>query len=166
MKKFFVGIIVGVILSMAVPAMAESILGKPVEGTFPVYLLGEKLSKDAIVINSTSYLPVRAVSEALGYQVRFENNQVLLERKQDNTGNKTLHYKINSNVLPIRNESPDIPSFEKDGEIYISTSVLEKNYAENLYEEGRLHRFSGRMFIKISDFGLKAVIRDGVMWLE
>lgn len=166
MKRFLMGVIMGVMLSMALPAMADSIIGKPVEGTFPVYLLGEKLSKDALVVNSTSYLPVRILSEAVGYDVRFENNQVLLERKRGSDGNKTFDYKVNSNVLPIRNELPTVPSFMRDNEIYVSTSVLDKTYAEKLAEEGKLYRFNGMMFIRISDFGLKAVIRDGVMWLE
>jgi FlaG/FlaF family flagellin (archaellin) len=166
-RRFFAGIVVGVILMIAIPVMANAIIGKSVEGVFPVYLRGDKLAKDAVVIDSTSYLPVRVLGEALGLDVKLENGQVLLESKQDRDGKKIFHgYKINSNVLPIRTSSLDVPAFQTDGEIYVPTSILDKIYAEKLYEEGKLHRFDGRMFMRISDFGLKAVIKDGVMWLE
>lgn len=166
MKRFFAGIVMGVILTMAVPAIASTIIGKTVGGTFPVYLYGNKLTKDAAVIDSTSYLPVRVLGEALGLDVKFENGQVLLERKQNGDGKKTLDYKINSNVLPIQTTLPDVPAFQINGEIYVPITILDGDYATKLYEEDKFHKFNGKSFMRISDFGLKAVIRDGVMWLE
>ncbi len=175
MKRFFAGIVMGVILTMAVPVIANTNMGKPVEGTFPVYLYGNKLAKDAVVIDSTSYLPVRALGEALSLDVRFENNQVMLERKQDNDGKKHLDYKIMSNKVIVK--TPE-QYYEKNGEIYVLAGQTFGNDKCSLDENGNwVVTLSGRppakafiegsrIWIGISDLGLKAVIRDGVMWLE
>lgn len=57
------------------PAIAEefqNMVGKQVQGQFPVKVNGKELEVQAIVIDGTSYLPIRAISEALGKEVTFD----------------------------------------------------------------------------------------------
>lgn len=166
MKKFLFGFLMGAILMASIPVMANNLIGKNIDGTFPVYLHGNRIDKDAIVVDSTSYLPVRALGDALGLDVRFENGQVLLERKPNKDNRRTFEYRIKSNVFNLKEELADILPFEENGEIYIPTGLLYTADRDRLQDEGKLHFFNARAFIKLSDFGLKAVIRDGIMWLE
>ena len=80
MKKFVAGLVAGIILASVVPVLAEStaILGRPVQGTFPLFINGVRAPKDVVVIDATSYLPVRVSGELFGYDVDFVNREVLL----------------------------------------------------------------------------------------
>jgi hypothetical protein len=94
-KKYLIGGAVGVLLATTASVYADdlvpNLIGKSVEGTFKVKLNGNTVSKDAIVVDGSSYLPVRAAGEALGLNVDFQNNEVLLnnvssEEKGDQMG--------------------------------------------------------------------------------
>lgn len=74
MKKYVVGCLIGFFLSLGFGAHAEvvTMINKIVEGTFPVTVQGSKLPVDAVVIEGSTYLPVRAFGEAIGYTVGFD----------------------------------------------------------------------------------------------
>lgn len=75
MKKIVVGVIIGFVLAFAASAYAdeiESLIGKKIEGEFPVTINGQRLDKKAIVIDGTSYLPVRAIADAVYQNVYFD----------------------------------------------------------------------------------------------
>ncbi len=78
MKKLAVClvIILALVCAGAVYADTSSIVGQAVQGVFPVVVNGQTLSTQAIVINGVSYLPTRAVSDALGATVSFQNGQI------------------------------------------------------------------------------------------
>ena len=62
MKKLLsILLITAMVLSFAPAVMAAD--------GIPVYLNGEKIEKDGIIVNDRTFLPVRALSEALGYTV-------------------------------------------------------------------------------------------------
>lgn len=74
MKKFMMGLIVGVAITAAGSAYAEeiqSLVGKTIQGQFPVKVAGVQLTEQAAVLDGTSYLPVRAIGEALNMDVSF-----------------------------------------------------------------------------------------------
>jgi hypothetical protein len=74
MRKYFVGLIAGIVLSFTVSTQAaeiQSLIGRAVEGEFPVKVKGQKIENPAIVIDGTSYLPVRAIGDALNLAVSF-----------------------------------------------------------------------------------------------
>lgn len=75
MKKFILGVLVGVSITAAGSAYADdvvnSIVGKRVDGEFPIKISGKSLDTKAAVLEGTSYLPVRAVGEALNMDVTF-----------------------------------------------------------------------------------------------
>ncbi|WP_010276399.1 hypothetical protein [Paenibacillus senegalensis] len=77
MRKYLIGAIFGAALTIGITAHAEvsNMIGKAVDGVFPVKLEGELLENEAIVIQGTSYLPVREFAETLGYEVSFDMNE-------------------------------------------------------------------------------------------
>ncbi|MCY9593713.1 hypothetical protein PC41400_21545 [Paenibacillus chitinolyticus] len=87
MKKYLYllfGIFIGLGLSLGIGAHAEvtSMIGKVVEGSFPVLINGEKSEKDALVVDGTSYLPVRSAGQLFGYDVSFIDSQVILKARE------------------------------------------------------------------------------------
>ncbi|WP_159882781.1 hypothetical protein [Paenibacillus puerhi] len=81
------GIIIGIAGSITVSAGAENIqtlVGKKIDGEFPVTLNGKILESSAGVIEGTSYLPVRAIGEALDLTVTFDQIQgIVLSKKEE-----------------------------------------------------------------------------------
>ena len=91
MKKLSVATIVFIlVISVATVAIADvqGMVGKVVQGVFPVSLNGSTLDKQAIVIDGTSYLPVRAVADALNMNASFENNTVILKSTNSSVANR------------------------------------------------------------------------------
>lgn len=92
MRKYIVGMIFGILLSLSTSVYAEEIktlIGRAIEGEFPVHINGKTLSNKAIVIDGTSYLPVREFGEAVGYDVKFDADLgISLEKKLTGTGEK------------------------------------------------------------------------------
>lgn len=85
MKKFVMGLLVGAALSFSVSAYAEdikSLIGKQVEGETPVVLSGKELPVKAVIIDGSSYAPVRAIGEAVGKVVDWKDGKVILNEKE------------------------------------------------------------------------------------
>lgn len=81
MRKYIIGAIFGIILTLSVSTYAEEIEtgvkrmdGKVVSGSFPVSVNGEKLKESAIIIDNKGYLPTREFAEALGAEVTFDQD--------------------------------------------------------------------------------------------
>lgn len=86
MRKYVIGIFVGFALSFAVGAHAEVInmIGKTIEGSFPIKIDGKQLENQAVVVEGSSYLPVRAIGDALGMEILFDANLgIELKQKGD-----------------------------------------------------------------------------------
>lgn len=84
MKKFVMGLVLGVGLTVAFSAAAEeiqSLIGKQVEGQVAVVVDGVQISVPAAIIDGTSYAPVRAVGEAVDREVDWKEGKVLLNEK-------------------------------------------------------------------------------------
>lgn len=84
MRKYLIGFIVGVVVSVSATAYADdivSLIGQQVDGQTPVYLNGTKLD-DAVIIDSKSYAPIRTVSEAAGLEVSYTEGEIQLSEPQ------------------------------------------------------------------------------------
>lgn len=64
-------------LTVGVSAATNSLIGKKVQAVISVKVDGKQV-KDAIVIDGTTYAPVRSFSEASGYSVKIGKGEVLL----------------------------------------------------------------------------------------
>lgn len=85
MKKFIVGLISGMVLTLSISTYAEEIesyIGKIVEGQFPVIIDGQRADKPGLVIEGTTYLPIRSAGELFGYDVSFIDSQVILNKNE------------------------------------------------------------------------------------
>jgi len=80
MKKFISGLLVGVLLFAGTSVFADSaksLLGKRVQGTYEVAFNGKKIG-DAAVIEGSTYLPVRSISDAAGIDIAVEGKKISL----------------------------------------------------------------------------------------
>ena len=72
MKRFIAGFICGALLFSGVSVFAATkspLVGKRVDGVASVIVNGKRIEKEAAVIEGTSYLPVRALTEAIGGKI-------------------------------------------------------------------------------------------------
>jgi hypothetical protein len=86
MKKFAMGVVVGAVLAFSASTYADDIaqlVGKQVDNEYPVVLNGVQLNNKAPSIGGTSYAPVREISEKLGLDVSFQDDTVILSKKQE-----------------------------------------------------------------------------------
>lgn len=140
-KKFISGLVVGVCLTASASAFAddiESILGKSVDGEFPVKIDGVTLSQKAAVIEGTSYLPVRAVGNAIGRDVTFDaKSGIELKKKTNDTeavqSENNIKAQFVSNTKTILEkeyikENGNFYLVEIDGDQYVSAAALSVPY--------------------------------------
>jgi len=80
MKRFVSGLLIGFLLAIPTYAIAEqtSMIGKTIESEYPVIIDGKVLEVPAIVVDGRSFAPVRAIGEAVGLDVSFENQTITL----------------------------------------------------------------------------------------
>lgn len=75
------GILIGVVLSTASGAFADqvkSLVGKKVTGEYNIIVNGEKLSDKGAVIDYRANVPARALSEALGADVKVSGKTITI----------------------------------------------------------------------------------------
>lgn len=92
MKKYVVGFLAGLLVASAFPAYGavSSMIGKKVQVEYPITLDGESLDVKALAIDGTSYTPNRALADALGLEIKFENKTVIINKKEIPTGGETV----------------------------------------------------------------------------
>jgi len=86
MRKYLIGAIAGFFLSFSFTVYGEeiaSLVGREIQGEFPVRVDGELLKNKAIVVDGTSYLPVREFGEKLGYEVDFDPEEGVTLNKME-----------------------------------------------------------------------------------
>jgi len=77
MKKFISGLLVGVILSMCIGVYAVGINQfTATKATFPVLVNGKTFTTDKpiVVINGSTYMPLKAIGDVLGVKVSWNND--------------------------------------------------------------------------------------------
>jgi len=82
MKKVISGFVVGAILMFTVSVYADSIIGKAIDTTYPLFIDGTRCTVDAVSIEGTSYIPVRKAAEMFGYDVNFSSDVIILAKQK------------------------------------------------------------------------------------
>lgn len=77
MKRFLMGLLVGLCIGLPVSVMADSLVGKKIETEVAVKLDGEYLEVNAIGLEGRTYAPVRALAEALGKDVDWDGEVII-----------------------------------------------------------------------------------------
>jgi hypothetical protein len=151
-KKYLIGATVGVLLATTASVYADdfvpNLIGKTVEGTFKVKLNGNTVSKDAIVIDGSSYLPVRAAGEALGLNVNFKNNEVLLNSKNGGDGGGVIEAEITQRTYK------ECKAIEKNGITYFSPGDYERKFFKDGKKDGKtVWEFKNSDYTKLYIYG-------------
>lgn len=152
MKKILTGFILGVLVAITGTAFADEVKSFIAErATFDVYVEGEKLQseKPAVVIEGSTYLPLKATGEALGVNVEWnaEKRRVEIEEmktegiqipspiptiiptttpkpitsSQVTKGTVQNWYNFKSDIIP---NADGFPMVTKDGEHYLLLSLF------------------------------------------
>lgn len=89
MKRLIAGLVIGAFIGLVSPAGASSTV-QAMFAKFNFVVNGEKreLAADPLLYNGTTYLPVRAVSDMLGYDVNYEAESRTIELNNKSIGNK------------------------------------------------------------------------------
>ena len=110
-------IIIAVLLIAAGGLYFSGLLRPGSEGTYGVvYVDGKEVQADNFLYNDTTYLPIRAVSEALGKDVQYDNQTstaTISEKKEDDNMAVTSKYTPPAEYI---NDSDYI--MQKDGVYY------------------------------------------------
>ncbi|MEK4185672.1 hypothetical protein [Paenibacillus sp. FSL L8-0494] len=137
MKKYFVGFLVGAIFTLSTSVFADdikSIIGQTVQGT-AVVSLDEKEIGSAVIINGTSYAPVRTVSEASGLSVDYSKGVVKMKTKAKQYSAEDIQKEIDKYTMLI--------SSTEEGIERANTSIASGSLSEdelNYLTEGKEQR--------------------------
>jgi parvulin-like peptidyl-prolyl isomerase len=89
MRKVIVSFVAGILVAIgtsAAYAEVTSMIGKRVDGQFPLKIDGELSEIPAITIEGVSYIPLRAAGELFGAQVSWLDGEIIMEKINKNVG--------------------------------------------------------------------------------
>jgi hypothetical protein len=126
MKKAAFYILIGFFLALPIGTHASSIvdtiIGKTIQGEFPVKIAGKVLDKKAAVIDGTSYLPVRVIGEALNMEVMFDADLGVELKPKGTVVNTPMATNSQAKIIT---------------QTFKSTKMnLDKAYSKNISDEG------------------------------
>ncbi|MNW38069.1 hypothetical protein D3C74_151280 [compost metagenome] len=80
MKKYIAGFIAGIVFMVSASAFADtiSLVGKKVTGEYDIVIDNKNLPEKGAIIDSKANVPVRALSEALGADVKVEGKTIFI----------------------------------------------------------------------------------------
>lgn len=136
MKKSIAAVWLALIAAIAISAQAygdevASAVGKKVTSTMKLVIDGRQAPIDVIIIEGTSYLPVRAGAGLFGYDVGYANRTVYLNKKEQPKEDPKQTPKEEPKQQPVY----DMPGLE-----FISSEDLDNEIARleglaNMYQE-------------------------------
>lgn len=156
MRKYLIGFIVGAIVSVAGTAYADDIknvIGLTVQGSFPVKVNGVKAGNDAVIIDGSSYLPVRAMGEALNMDVSFDAD-LGIELKEKEKGAAIVSETTTPSTGPTKEEIENKINFLKT-QIRIAnidTGSLEESIKNNPDKATEYRKLIETLKLRITDY--------------
>lgn len=83
MRKYLIGILLGASLMFSAQAFgaAATLIGKKISREVKVIIMGAELEKKAILLDGTTYVPLRVITEKLGLQAEYVNGEVVVRNK-------------------------------------------------------------------------------------
>lgn len=124
MKKFILGFISGAILFGAAGTFAADVWQSinVLPNTIKVIVDGKEVQADNFLYNDTTYLPIRAVSEALKMNVQYDNVTSTAIISNADTPAPTTAPTSTTDLSPL----PEVEIETVDGEKYVRKSNIEK----------------------------------------
>ena len=183
MKKIFIGFITGIVAAMAFTSFATSTgIFTAQEATFNIYVEGEEFKSEnpPLVIEGRTYLPLRAIGEALGINVEWNGEERRVEIKTGKENESSGHFQKLKGIFDT--DSGNAFLSEINGFQYVSLSTfaqyLEYGDGDELFitlpdkepvrirtkdKQATEHSYidsDNRLSVKLSSLGLTAEI-DG-----
>lgn len=196
MKKYIMGAIIGMMLSMSYSVSAEVIdmIGKKVDGSYPFKINGKRAAQDVVVIEGASYIPVRAAADLFGYDIDFDkvNKEVHMQSKKfkgfsdfEKAKRAQMIYTLKTEVLGLKGSGEKIPVLFYLNEYYVPHSPLFIGVAgsdgttftvpfngktvsgtRDSTENNDVFSLDGYYYIKLSALGLKATVQGDTLVIE
>lgn len=183
-------------MSLTAYAGEVNMIGKVVDGVKPFFINGKRANQDVLIIQRRSYIPAKAASDLFGYDIDFINNEVHMQSKKfkgltpfEQALKGMNYYLYKSNLDLNLGEETTGNLLEIDGNQYIkltpafsnhliwdaNTGIATVEYNNHTVTGQKtgvyvkdidLIQISGYLHIRLSALGLKAVLRDNVLWIE
>lgn len=188
MRKYLIGTIIGIVLSTSTSVFADSLIGQTVSNIIPLYIDGKRADKDLIVVNGTSYAPMRAASNLFGYTIQYVPDKKEVQMKR-NILQSRQWIKIKSMVNNYNQDSHDGEYILNNNEVYVPASSIGTDYFK--YDSstktitGKINSFEvkgdlnskiensdpiviidGAPYVKISALGLKGTFTNGELIID
>lgn len=168
MRKFLIGVLVGCLLMMTTPVLADSILQSidVVLDNVQVQVNGEKLDVNTILYNGSTYLPMRKVAEAVGKEVNWNQETMtanIIEKKDgDNMATEitTIEELTYNEFIGMFDKRDEIDDLNNDGKgVHIRHYIYNGNL---LFEELRtlLHGQSDNLLQDFAEQIMETEFKD------
>jgi len=126
MRKVIVSFVAGILVAIgtsAAYAEVTSMIGKQVDGQFPLKIGGELSEVPAITIDGVSYIPLRAAGEIFGAKVSWLDGEIVMEKTNDIGGAAPPTAEEMAEIARIEQERL-LEETEKKNEILMQKSRL------------------------------------------
>lgn len=132
------GIVIGIVFSTSGGAFADqvkSLVGKKVTGEYTIVVDGKKLSDKGAVIDSKANVPARALSEALGANVKVEGRTINITSDIESAavGNETSSNENNQYIGQSKTELEETKQIIA-GKVLTSTKAGREEVVKGLEE--------------------------------
>lgn len=143
MRKIVIGaasFVAGVLMTASLTAYGADIskVGKRITGEYSVSVNGSKLAQKAVAVDGTTYAPLRAIGESLGYDVTFQNKQVQFTKKEgEDLADTTTPATTETSTTPTKNIQEQIAELEKKKSEIIDQLMSFKLQGNSLSDDDR-----------------------------
>ena len=128
MKKIICGILIGSICTISIGSLASGVWDNidVLKNDIKVVVNGDEVTADNFVYEDTTYLPLRAVSTALGEKVEYDEqtNTAYIGERNDDLNNDEI--KIRYNILDNLNPDDMLQIRVYNGNYYISRYAIKE----------------------------------------
>lgn len=152
MKKFVMGLVFGLVLAMSFSVMANSkIVAQYFNPTIIVDGNKIALKTKPVLINGSTYLPMRELAETLDYNVHYEASSKTIKLTNGNNANG------NVSKPPVNNTQPK----QENNNEFMSLSELENLGFKFTFNNGLLIENTNGMSFQLSKNGYDKLVNDG-----
>ena len=109
MKRLVAGLLIGLLLGLSVAAYAGDVL-EAVVASFPILVNGKAFTTDKpiVTINGSTYMPLRAIGDALGVKVNWNSELKRVEIGDSGAASSGYSYSnpapLNTTILSFRDK--------------------------------------------------------------
>ncbi|MDH6373517.1 hypothetical protein M2444_005349 [Paenibacillus sp. PastF-3] len=158
------GIVIGAVLMASSNVFADqikSLVGKTVAGEYTVNVNGKVLSDKAIVVDSKSHIPLRAISDSLGATIKVEGKTIEVTTNVEEAGAVTIADTITKSSNPYLGQSKE--SLQESRNIFMNKIIIpSQKYKLQLEEKMVINQKNLELAEKDSGTKFKEAVLDSI----